>query len=232
MYLVCCATSFEMDAFVAAWQEDAPVARLVSGIGLVETALRLTTFLHHQDSIQGVINFGVAGAYMGQVGRAQAGLLDLCLARCEVLGDLGICLEDRVERFGATGLEVADIFRLDSALLVEAEKILEHGGQSWYTGTFVTVSCASGTAARGALLAHQYDGLCENMEGAAVARVCEEFGLPCLEIRCISNMVEDRNRDNWRLAEACELAGRAAADIAAALGTSSGIRRVLPPDGK
>ena len=232
MYLVCAATSFEMDAFAAAWQADAPVVRLVSGIGVVETALKLTSFLHHQDDVQGVINFGVAGAYMGRPYLAQPGLLDLCLARSEVLGDLGICLEDRVERFGAAGLVVADSFRLDPALLAKAEKILEHGGQSWYTGTFVTVSCASGTAARGALLARQYDGLCENMEGAAVARVCEEFGLPCLEIRCISNMVEDRNRDNWKLAEACERAGRAAADIASALGTASGIQCAPPPEGK
>ncbi|WP_456384801.1 futalosine hydrolase [Desulfolithobacter sp.] len=217
MYLVCAATSFEMDAFSAAWQEKFPVARLVSGIGVMETALRLTSFFHHQGDVQGVVNFGVAGAYKGRPKGAQPELLDLCLARKEVVGDFGICLEDRVERFGAAGMVVADSFRLDPDLRAKAENILELGGRSWYTGTFVTVCCASGTAARGSLLARQYDGLCENMEGAAVARVCEEFNLPCLEIRCISNMVEDRNRDNWKLAEACQRAGRTTADIVAAL---------------
>jgi futalosine hydrolase len=42
------------------------------------------------------------------------------------------------------------------------------------------------------------------MEGAAVAFVCKEFQLPCVEMRCISNVVEDRNLDNWQLQEAIE----------------------------
>ncbi|MCI5143631.1 MAG: hypothetical protein D3909_18280, partial [Candidatus Electrothrix sp. ATG1] len=81
-----------------------------------------------------------------------------------------------------------------------------------------TVSCASGTQHRGDQLGRQFCGLCENMEGAAVVRVCEEFTLPCLEVRCISNMVEDRDREKWRLREACGKAGRAAAVIAAGMG--------------
>jgi futalosine hydrolase len=53
------------------------------------------------------------------------------------------------------------------------------------------------------------------MEGAAVARVCKEFSLPCLEIRCISNMVEDRDQAKWQLQEACTQVGKAVATIAA-----------------
>ncbi len=50
-----------------------------------------------------------------------------------------------------------------------------------------------------------------------MARVCEQFSLPCLEVRCVSNMVEDRNRGNWKLGQACAEAGRAAAAIVKAL---------------
>ena len=51
------------------------------------------------------------------------------------------------------------------------------------------------------------------MEGAAVARVCHEFSLPMLEMRAISNYVEDRDPRNWRLAEACETAAEGAASL-------------------
>ena len=69
----------------------------------------------------------------------------------------------------------------------------------------------SATVSRGAMLMRQYDGLCENMEGAAVARVCEEYNLPLLEMRTISNFVEERDLTRWKLHEACDEAGKAAA---------------------
>ncbi|MCK5069525.1 MAG: hypothetical protein KAR01_03255, partial [Desulfocapsa sp.] len=78
-------------------------------------------------------------------------------------------------------------------------------------GNFVTVCGVSATVSRGAMLMRQYDGLCENMEGAAVARVCEEYNLPLLEMRTISNFVEERDLTRWKLHEACDEAGKAAA---------------------
>jgi futalosine hydrolase len=37
------------------------------------------------------------------------------------------------------------------------------------------------------------------MEGASVFKVCEEFNIPCMQIRSISNKIEKRNRENWDL---------------------------------
>ena len=37
------------------------------------------------------------------------------------------------------------------------------------------------------------------MEGASVFKVCQEFNVPCLQIRSISNKVEKRNINNWNL---------------------------------
>jgi futalosine hydrolase len=44
------------------------------------------------------------------------------------------------------------------------------------------------------------------MEGAAVAQICEQYKVPFLELRGVSNMVEDRDLSNWDLDGA---AGRA-----------------------
>lgn len=210
------ATDMEMQAFLDAKGDQEDIYSLVTGIGPVETTLSLAGILHKQPEIDWVLNFGIAGAYLENDTPLQASLLELCLAEQEVLGDLGIQLADTMERFGGD-LPVRDRFVLDSGLLSAAGQILEHEDISYKLGTFVTVNCASGTLHRGNQLGRQFRGLCENMEGAAVARVCEEFSLPCLEVRCISNMVEDRNRENWRIQEACAKVGRAAAVLAAGL---------------
>jgi len=69
---------------------------------------------------------------------------------------------------------------------------------------FVTVNCCTGTILRGEFLQKKYDAGCENMEGAAVAMVCKNFNIPCVELRCVSNMVGDRDKSNWLLSEAIE----------------------------
>ena len=68
------------------------------------------------------------------------------------------------------------------------------------TGTFVTVSTCTGTMARAIEIEQRSGGLCENMEGAAVALACRQLSIPLLEIRGISNLVEDRDTDRWDLA--------------------------------
>jgi futalosine hydrolase len=48
-------------------------------------------------------------------------------------------------------------------------------------------------------LAHRTGGLCENMEGAAVALACQQMSVPLLEVRGISNLVEDHDPARWDL---------------------------------
>ncbi len=211
--LITAATDMEMQTFIDAGGLQEHTCQLVTGVGPVETALSVSCMLHNNPEIAYLLNFGIAGAYPENDTPVQAGLLDICLAEQEVLGDLGIQLTEKVERFDAE-LPIRDRFVLDRTLLSAAGRVLEDMGVPYKKGAFVTVNCASGTQRRGGQLGRQFRGLCENMEGAAAARVCEEFALPCLEIRCVSNMVEDRNMKNWRLREACIRAGRTAAAIA------------------
>jgi len=37
------------------------------------------------------------------------------------------------------------------------------------------------------------------MEGATVFKVCNEFAVPCIQIRAISNNVEKRSKANWNM---------------------------------
>ena len=200
MYLLVCATELEMRPFRELADGMHGADYLITGVGLVETTLALSKYLGTDLSeISNVINFGIAGAYMD----SGAGLLDICVARKEVLGDLGICFHDHLEPFDESILPVRTRFDLNTQLLSSAVKILDQNGIRFREGTFVTVNSATGTTGRGEYLRDTHHALCENMEGAAVARVCLEYSIPCLEIRCISNMVEDRDTSKWQLTEAC-----------------------------
>ncbi len=214
MILATAATEIEMQAFLVEWPgTGAPCLTLITGVGPMETALRLTRFLcETAQRVHAVVNFGVCGAYLQQGGQPQPKLLDICLAEQEVIGDLGICQQDGIEYLDRS-LTGDLAFQLDPSLLGICRKILAGAGQSSSSGVFVTVNAVTATLARGDMLQRRWQGLCENMEGAAVARVCREFAIPCLELRAISNYVEERKPENWRLREACLKAGQCAALI-------------------
>lgn len=213
MLLALAATQIEMAQLTQLLEGDDRVRTLITGVGPVETAVRLTRFLAGEATpFAAAINFGIAGGYVAAGDAAGPALLDLYLAETEAFGDTGICFPDRIEPL-PEDLAGKTVFQMDPALLAAAGRICNDCGILVKTGRFITVTATSGSFERGRMLARGLGGQCENMEGAAVARVCEEFALPVLEIRCISNLVEDRDPAKWRLEEAVAKAGRTAAEI-------------------
>ena len=214
MILAVAATEIEMAPFVVEGAGAALSCRtLVTGVGPVETALRLTKFLSEgKEQFDAVVQFGVGGAYLLPPGQVQPELLDICLATQEVSGDFGICLENTMEYLdrSLTGEILHD---LDKSLAARCRTVLEQLGIDYHLGLFITVNGITGHRARGQMLQRRWNALCENMEGAAVARVCREFHLPSAELRCISNYVDDRDPSAWRLPEAALQAARTAAQL-------------------
>lgn len=214
MIVALAATQMEMAPFLKhKGESESCCLTLVGGIGPVESTVSLARFLSHSsEKITGVVQFGVAGAYRIPEADNQPSLLSVCLAQREVNGDFGIALNDELQLFSE---EIApeSVIELPEELIAKVEQLLSQRGITIFQGTFVTVNSASGTDHRGKILQEKWQGLCENMEGFSVARVCKEYDIPLLEMRVISNMVEDRNLDNWKLSEACQLAGELAAFI-------------------
>ena len=71
------------------------------------------------------------------------------------------------------------------------------------TGTILTVSTVTGTAARAAALSDRHPGaLAEGMEGFGVAEAAAAHGVPVLELRAVSNPVGPRDRAAWRIGDA------------------------------
>ena len=211
MILAVAATPTEMKPFQILLQEEKLSCEiLVIGVGPVETAVRLTKFLSEtKEVITSVLVFGIGGAYIQPLQEKQARILGICLASQEILGDFGISHPDKLE-YLPPALTGDTIYPMDTHLLDDCRQILHNNKVKTMDGPFITVSSVSGSRMRGEMLRKKWQGICENMEGAAVARVCLEFDLPCVELRCISNMVEDRNITNWRVDEACDKAAGAA----------------------
>jgi futalosine hydrolase len=193
--------------------DGVPVLLLPGGMGKVNAAQALTALVETR-TIRGVIGFGVGGAYAGSGLRVG----DVALASREVYGDEGVEAPAdwlSTEDIGIPLLERAGTrwfneFTLSVSKVGAARTALETAGFAVRAGPFVTVSCCSGTAVRGAVLAERFEAICESMEGAALAHVCELYELPFLEVRGVSNAVEDRDLARWRLAEAAEAAAGAA----------------------
>jgi futalosine hydrolase len=207
MILALAATEIEMEPLSRrVTSRELVCCTLIGGVGPLETAVRLSSFLHRQSQpVRLVINFGIAGAYNQPQDQPQPQLLDLCLATREVFGDFGLAYGDRVEPLPPS-LVGKHCYELDQGYLERGYAILAAQGMRPLRGTFVTVAAASATAARGSILQRRWSALCENMEGAAVVRACREFSVPVLEVRAISNRVEDRDLLNWQLSQACEKA--------------------------
>jgi futalosine hydrolase len=190
-----------------------PVILLPAGVGKTNTAHALTALLEHH-AVRGVLEVGVAGAYPGS-GIEVGGV---ALASAEIYGDEGVDTPQgwlSTEGIGiplhrTTAGRQFNRFPLDPVLVAKARARLAEEGFSVAVGPFVTVSCCSGTTRRGLELAGRFGALCESMEGAAAAHVCTLYEVPFLEVRGVSNPVEDRDLSRWRLPEAVAVACDAA----------------------
>ncbi|HET7275999.1 MAG TPA: futalosine hydrolase [Longimicrobiaceae bacterium] len=196
-----------------------PIILLVGGMGKTNAAHALSAVLAlHRVSM--IIGFGVAGAYL------RSGLEPgaIALASSEVYGDEGVRTSSGWIDTAAIGIPLARVgandfyneFPVDARELARAQRRLCEAGIDARVGRFATVSCCSGTAERGNELAARFNAICETMEGAAYAHIAALHQTPFLEVRAVSNLVEDRDTSRWRLPEAAAEAARAATIIAGA----------------
>ena len=182
-------------------------------------AAHAATLLLTQFRPEVLILFGIGGAYPAS--GAEVG--DIAIAHEEIAGDEGVLTLDgfkdteyiSIPLARAAGSNFFNCFPAPEILLNRAQNAVTRvmDSKRIHTGTFVTLSTCTGTSNRATELDTQYHGLCENMEGAAVAQVATLHGIPWLEIRGISNIVEDRDINKWDIPRAAEAAQKAVIGI-------------------
>jgi futalosine hydrolase len=177
----------------------------VTGIGKVNAACA-TTLLLERFRPEFLVNTGCGGAFV-HCGLAVGGV---AVAESESFADEGVQTPEGwmgLELIGipvcqAGGERIFNRIPLSAELAAGAMACLDQHGFSGRSGPFLTVSTCSGSAGSASELLRRFPGICENMEGAAVAQVALIYGVPLLEVRGISNLVEDRDLARWDLKRA------------------------------
>jgi len=192
---------------------DCKLLYITSGIGKVNAAHAATLMINRYNPSL-IINFGLGGAYPSS-GLDVGGV---AIATKEIYTDVGVWLEKGLQTLETIGIPLvqAGRRRYYSAFPLEGRltkrligrrllnKWEQHSGVSIRKGPFATVSACTGTNKRAEELEKRFGVICENMEGAAVAQICALYNVPLIEIRGISNLVEERNRSSWDCAGAAE----------------------------
>jgi futalosine hydrolase len=182
-----------------------------TGMGAVNAASALTYQLERQRPNL-VLQFGIAGAY------APSGL-NIGMVACateEIYGDVGVLTPDGWHPADLIGIPLVsgdpprfNRFPLDPVCVRNAAQLC--GAE---TGPFLTLSQCTGVQSLADELYERFGAVCENMEGAAAAHVCALYDVPFLEIRGISNMVENRDRSRWNIPQAVSAVQKAVLTLA------------------
>lgn len=192
---------------------DQSILLCVSGMGKVNAA-HTSTLMLSRFAPEAIVVFGIGGAYPSSGARVG----DLALAKEEIAGDEGVLTQEGfkdTEYIGIPLLKTAtaaiySTYPASAHLLHQSLKSLtdhrQAGQGKVHVGSFVTLSTCTGTTSRALELEKRYQCLCENMEGAAVAQVAELHSIPWLEVRGISNIVEDRDMSRWDIPTAAAAA--------------------------
>ena len=192
-------------------QLDVPAATVVvTGLGAVNAAQALTRHICEAGKPSLVVQTGVAGAYVP----AAVPVGSVLLATEEMYGDVGVLTPEGWLPADVIGIPLVEAragmpprfnqFPCDPRLVARAAALA--GPLVTRTGRFLTLAQCTGVREIGDALHRRFNALCESMEGAAAAQVCALHDILFLEVRGISNLVEDRNRESWKIREAAEAA--------------------------
>jgi len=188
----------------------------IGGMGKVNAAHAATILSGFNPA--GIVIFGIGGAYPS----AGAKIGDVVIAQEEIAGDEGVLTRDGFKDTQYIGIPllatsasvVYTTYPAREALVNHAlQALLSNLNGDVHCGAFVTLSTSTGTSARARELEDRYHGLCENMEGAAVAHVALLHNIPWIEVRGISNIVEDRDLSKWDIPSAAQAVQRAVLHI-------------------
>ncbi|MEO8794855.1 MAG: futalosine hydrolase [Daejeonella sp.] len=160
---------------------------VITGVGMVATAFSLGRFLA-ANSFELAINLGIAGSFdrdlnLGEVVNITA---DTFAEQGAEDGDSFISIDQL--GFGESAFTGKSAQFVKSPLLDNIKEVKA-----------ITVNKVHGHELSIMKTLSQVNASVESMEGAAFFYACNQYKLPAIQIRCISNFVERRNREKWNI---------------------------------
>jgi futalosine hydrolase len=179
---------------------------LITGVGMVATAFALGKAFHKRYDL--AINAGLAGSFRRDI-------------------ELGTVVNVMQDRFTEMGVEDGDSFLglAEIKLMDENEfpfqksevknefSLINNFLKKLPEAKGITVNTVHGNEISIQKIAEKFNPDTESMEGAAFLYCCLQEGVPCAQVRAISNYVERRNRDAWNIPLAIENLNRKIIEI-------------------
>jgi futalosine hydrolase len=177
---------------------------LITGVGMVATAAWCSRALATA-SYDLALNLGVCGSFDSTL--APGAVVHVTSDRLAELG-----AEDGARFLTVQELRLVgeDAFPFKGGLLINSDPPVNDVLRRLPEASGITVNTVHGAEESIAAVAARFKPQIETMEGAAFMYACLIHGVRFAQIRAVSNIVERRNRDAWKLPDAirslCETA--------------------------
>lgn len=189
--LIVAATRAELGGLYQAFQlpetdfvQTAQFDVLITGVGMTATAFALGR--HLPADYQLVVNLGIAGCYDWQY----------------PLGSVLSITEDTFSELGAEDRD--DFLTIDTLGFGKSQYQASHHLKTTHflrlpQVSGITVNKVHGNKVSIKNIEQRLQPVTESMEGAAVFYCCAQLNMPCIQVRSISNYVEERHRESWKI---------------------------------
>jgi futalosine hydrolase len=198
--LIVAATEAEIQPLITHFGGKTPFDVVITGVGMVATAFAMGSHFAVK-KYDLAINLGIAGSF------------DLDIP----LGEVVEVIADELSELGA---ENDELFMPIAQLGFGESRYLASSALRYHTKTIkvkaanaITVNTVHGNDLSIQRVTARLAPQLESMEGAAFFYSCQQAGVPCLQIRAVSNYVEKRNRDNWQIGLAIKNLNNFAIDL-------------------
>jgi futalosine hydrolase len=190
------ATDFEQNLFdFNALQKQHSVKFYTHGIGLMLSTFHLSEIVKSKPDL--IIQCGLAGTYQYHLKIGETVIVEN-----EILGDTGA--QDHMDQLDLFDMQLMNVNEFPFSNSMLKNEYVTHLNTSLKKVTGLTVNLSSGNASTIELRKKKYNADIETMEGAVLHYVCLQKEIPHIQFRAISNLVEPRNKDNWKIKEAIE----------------------------
>jgi futalosine hydrolase len=175
--------------FEAEVLKDLNIDLNIVGIGPIDAALfSYQILLSKKPKL--VFLTGWAGAYPD----TELEVGDVVVATEEIFADFGRKYKTHYSPF-PEDLKICNRISLSHAFTEKAISLLEDFNFNIAAGIFSTVCAATYDVDRAYFIRNKFDVIAENMEGFGIARACEKLKIYLVEIRVISNLLSQPEKE-------------------------------------
>ena len=171
--------------------ENHSIDVIITGIGSISTAYMLMKFVT-DEVYDFVIQVGIAGSY-----NKKLHIGSVVHVLNEQFADLGVEVKNKFVTLFEEGIYSPDKFPYSGGKLVNPVGFNSEIVKDIPCVSGITVNSVSGSNETISLYRDKFKPDIESMEGAAFFYICLMEDIPFLELRGISNFVEERNRKLW-----------------------------------